>query len=291
MMLSMETGWLRRRFDDETAIRLIKEAGFDAFDYSFYYAKDQQGKDMLCDDYLQRAYTLKEHADSLGIVCNQTHAPLDFDHADEISLKNENYLRNVRAIEVSSVLGAKSIVVHSVGSVLRSNLDYFDYNINYLKSYIPYCEKYKMHISVENLHTYDDNKNAVGIKGLTTAQEHIDYIKKLDSEWFNICLDTGHTAVCGVEPDDMIMTIGNKLLKALHIHDTDKIKDRHWLPYSGSINWEKVTDALGKIGYDGDFTMEAINFFAGVPDELVEASLKYACTTGRFLMNKILYNE
>lgn len=80
----------------------------------------------------------------------------------------------------------------------------------------------------------------------------------------------------------------NRQLAALHIHDNDRLKDQHLLPYAGSLNWEKITTALRKISYKGDFTLEAINFFSGVPDELIMLSLCYAEQVGRFLIDKIL---
>ena len=42
MCLSTGTTLLRRKLDDKTAIRMIKEAGFDSFDYSFCYMLHQQ---------------------------------------------------------------------------------------------------------------------------------------------------------------------------------------------------------------------------------------------------------
>lgn len=287
MRLSTETSWLRRRFDNYIAIKMIKDAGFDAFDFSFCYMMDQPENDMLDDDYIDKAYKLRAYMDEIGIECNQAHAPLDFDHTDEIALENVNYLRNVRSIAVASILGAQSIVVHPVGSVLQSELDYFEYNGRYLKSYIPYCEKFKMHISVENLNTYSDGK-PIGISGFTTPQEIITWVNNLESEWFNICVDTGHSAITGIEPEDMISAMDNRQLAALHIHDNDRLKDQHLLPYAGSLNWEKITTALRKISYKGDFTLEAINFFSGVPDELIMPSLCYAEQVGRFLIDKIL---
>ncbi len=286
MKLSTETCCLRRRFGDKTTIKMIKDAGFDAFDYSFCYMLDQPQNDMLGDDYLERAYSLKSYAEELGIECNQAHAPLDFKHYDNISLDDEKYLRNVRAIEVASVLGAKSIVIHPLGSVLSSELDYFEYNTEYLKSYIPYCEKFGIHISVENLNMAKDGKPA-GIPGFTTPEEIVSWVKSLGSDWFKICVDTGHSAITGIEPEDMISGVGNSMLAALHIHDNDRLRDGHLLPFEGKLNWENITSALRKIEYKGDFTLEAINFFQGVPDELVLPSLRYAEQTGRYLISKI----
>ena len=45
MKLSTETGGLRRRYDDKVAVKMIKDAGFDAFDYSFCYMLDQPEKE------------------------------------------------------------------------------------------------------------------------------------------------------------------------------------------------------------------------------------------------------
>lgn len=287
MRLSTETGWLRRKYDDKTAIKMIKDAGFDAFDYSFYYTKDQPEKDMLGDDYLEKAYALKNYMKEIGIECNQAHAPLDFRHTDEIDLSNENYLRNVRSIEVASILGAESIIVHSLGSVLFTDLDYFDYNRKYLKSYIPFCEKYKMNISVENLNTHDTQNNPVGIPGLTTPKEILSWVENLGSEWFNICVDTGHSAITGIEPEDMISAMNNKQLKALHIHDNNRLKDQHLLPFCGTLHWDRILEALREIEYNGDFTFEATNFYAYIPDELIMPAMKYAEQMGRFLIGKI----
>jgi len=289
MRLSTETGGLRRRFNDKTAVRMIKEAGFDAFDYSFCYMLDQPWNDSLDDNYLEKAYELKKYADSIGIECNQAHAPLDFRHTDSISLDDMKYRRNVRAIEVASVLGAKSIVIHPLGSILKSNdhnLDYFEYNTMYLRSYIPYCEKFKMHISVENLNTSKDGK-ALGIPGLTTPDEISGWVKSLGSEWFNICLDTGHSAITGIEPEDMIRGIGGEMIKAVHIHDNDRLGDRHQLPYRGELNWENVAKALRDINYEGDFTLEATICPSNLPDELLPASLRYAHDVGRYIMSMI----
>lgn len=44
-------------------------------------------RDMLGDNYTEKAKELREYADSLGICCNRTHAPFDF--TEKILLKNQ----------------------------------------------------------------------------------------------------------------------------------------------------------------------------------------------------------
>ena len=104
MRLSVETYILREMFSDESALRMIREAGFDAFDYSFYWVSD--GTDMLRQDFLQRASLLRRLADDLGLFCNQAHAPFEMEYGDAFDLTNTNYLRLVRCLEFAAVLGA-----------------------------------------------------------------------------------------------------------------------------------------------------------------------------------------
>ena len=194
MLLSTETSGLRLKYDDKIAIKMIKDAGFDAFDGSLCYMKGQPEKDLLDDNYIERAKELRAYADEIGIVCNQTHAPLDFQYTDETDLSNENFLRNVRAIEVSSILGAKSIIFHGLGIVYAHDIDYIEYNTKYLRSYLPYCEKYNMKISYENSCAISKDMKAIPIPGVHTAEEYMRFIDSLDNRWFNICVDTGHLA-------------------------------------------------------------------------------------------------
>ena len=40
MKLSIETHVLHKRYGDEKAISMLKKAGFDSIDYSYYYEQD-----------------------------------------------------------------------------------------------------------------------------------------------------------------------------------------------------------------------------------------------------------
>ena len=79
-------------------------------------------------------------------------------------------------------------------------------------------------------------------------------LDELDSDGFVMCLDIGHVAITGTEPEDYIRGMSNKRLKALHVHDTDYLGDTHTIPYLGKHNWNEICKALGEIGYDGAFT-------------------------------------
>jgi len=88
-------------------------------------------------------------------------------------------------------------------------------------------------------------------------------------------------------PVDFIHKLGNKWLKALHIHDSNGHMDSHTLPYLGMADWDAICAALKEIKYDGDFGFEAGNFLKPLPKELCPIGTKMLCETGKYLVNKI----
>ena len=52
-------------------------------------------------------------------------------------------------------------------------------------------------------------------------------------------------------------------------------------------DWDKIANALNAVGYEGDFTMEAVNFLKPLPVELYPIASKMIAETGRYVANKI----
>lgn len=280
MLLSVETYVLRERFGDCKAIRLIKDAGFDAYDYSFYWTSD--GTDMLGDDYLERAHVIRELSDSLGIVCNQAHAPFEIRCGDTLDETGEKYLRLVRSIEAAAVLGAPNIVVHVLKpSLLPEGVDFWEFNRAYLKSLEKYSKKYGVKISVETLFNGDDTPV------LGEPEDMRAFLKSLDSDRFSVCIDLGHLSKSGLIPEEIIRSYTPDELEALHVQDNNLKDDSHWLPYCGDLNWEGVTAALAQIGYSGDFTFEICGYLRRQDEKNIPNALTFAEQTGRLLISKI----
>ena len=53
---------------------------------------------------------------------------------------------------------------------------------------------------------------------------------------------------------EMIHALGHRI-GALHLHDNNKWKDSHALPFTMDIDFVPIMHALGEIGYAGDITM------------------------------------
>lgn len=282
MKLSAETYVMRERFDDKTAIKMLKDAGFDCFDYSLYWAEGE--KNMLGDDYLSRAEDLRAYADGIGIECNQAHSPFDVRHTDEFDVSNGKYRELVRSLEFAAVMGAKTVIVHAIKDDVPSDTDIFKLNREFYSSLIPYCEKFGIDISVENLFAY---KDGVFNPVLAQPSEHIEFVKSLNSDRFNICLDVGHSAITGVLPENAVLGMDKNILKALHIHDNDFKGDRHLMPYFGNFDWDKICGALKEIGYDGELTFEIFGTLRKLPSGALFDALVFARKIGDILIEKI----
>jgi sugar phosphate isomerase/epimerase len=280
MRLSVETHFLRKRFGDKTAIKMLKDAGFDAFDYSFYYEDDKCAIDLLSDDFEKQARELRAYADSIGAVCNQAHAPFCFNYGDTLDMGNEAYKKIVRSVISAGILGADNIIVHCKHR-LPLEVDFLQYNYDYYKSLEKYCKEYDICVSVENLFT------ARLEPVFANPYQLMSFVEKLDSPYFNICCDVGHAAITGFEPADVISRMNNKMLRALHIQENDYKRDSHTLPFLSKLKWDDICKALKDIDYQGDFTYEIGSFFKGFPDELLPEALRLAEKTGRYLISKI----
>ena len=284
MKLSVELYTLAQRFGDFKAVEIAKKAGFDAIDYSYYY--DKECDDVLGDGYKEYAKKLREHLDEVGIFCNQAHAPFTFKYGMEKNISEQKYLWMVHALESASILGATNIVVHSVN--VPEGVSFEEYNVQYYKSFIPYCEKFGIHIAVENLFNRDTKRKRITGK-LGSPAELNSIVEKINSPWVVACVDIGHAALTGYEPEDFIKGMNPNILKALHVQDNDYIDDRHILPYTGQLNWEAIMSSLKKAGYDGDLTFEIIKYLDRFPDELFSEVLKFSALVGKHLIS--IYNK
>jgi sugar phosphate isomerase/epimerase len=72
-----------------------------------------------------------------------------------------------------------------------------------------------------------------------------------------ICLDFGHAFLMGDVPD-IIEAVSEHLITT-HVHDNDRTKDDHRVPFDGRIDWNSALMTMQKIGYDGTYLMELAN--------------------------------
>lgn len=288
MIISTETDSFARKFGDHDAIKYLAKAGFDAFDYSMFAMLDKNiTHPLIRDDYKEYAQSLRRTADENNIICNQSHAPFpSYISADD--KYNEIIIHAIiRAMEVSAILGAKIIIVHPITS--GNPLQFKEMNFEFYNNLLPYCKKFNIKIALENMWGWDSQNKKVMPAPCSTGSEFCEYLDMLDKDWFVACLDLGHGEMQGsgaVSSAELIYALGHDRLKALHVHDNDKINDSHSLPFIGKINWDEIMCALKAINYDGDFTFEADYFFNGFPPELYLSAAALMLDIGRYFIRK-----
>ena len=99
------------------------------------------------------------------------------------------------------------------------------------------------------------------------------------------CVDIGHAALTGYEPEDFIKDINPNFLKSLHVQDNDYLDDRHTLPYTGVLNWKAIMTSLKAAGYTGDLTFEITKYLGKFPKEIFPDVLRFAAIVGKHLVS------
>ncbi len=288
MRLSTTTGITRNLFSHKETIKILADAGFDAYDISLTEMKPGSSSPFFKDTYLEYAKELRDFADSIGIVCNQAHAPFHSTSGDE-KADAEMFRSIVRSMEVAAVMGADIIVVHPVQHLCYAEYreELFEMNIDFYNRLIPYAEKFGIKIATENMWQWFSEEHTPTDSVCSRSKEFCALIDAIGSEWVTGCLDIGHVSLMGADIPDFIKAMGNKRLLALHVHDTDFKADLHTAPFMANIDYMAAAHALGEIGYKGDFTFEATNFTKHMPKEFIPTGVKFLCDIGRFLMAEI----
>ncbi len=292
MLLSMPTSVLSERIGVEKTIQLIKNAGFDAFDFSQFDIRSNPDSPLNRDNYAEYAHSLRQFADKAGIQCNQSHAPFPSSCGDA-EKDGLFYEQIIRSIEIASILGAKIIVVHPKQHLryARNAKKLIEINREFYRSLIPYAEKYNIKIAVENMW---QSKKVFGYKIIdstcSSPEEFCEYIDFQNSPWICGCLDIGHIPLVRRDISDFILKMGARI-EALHVHDNNLLRDNHTFPYLNKIDYEPVLKALHDIGYQGDLTFEANYFFKRVPDDLLLPAAKYLAEIGRYMISQITAEE
>ena len=289
MKISMEGHELRRRYGDKKMIAMLKEAGFDAVDYTLYSTQDDL-RILLSEgqEYIAHAKEVRAMLDEAGMVCNQAHAETGMRDYFAYDPSNKKYLEVVRCIEIAGILGAKQLVVHGVGDPLHYDEEkMIQCNVKYYKSLIPYCQQNNVRVAVENLAAMDPASQRYR-SFIGTSDVHSRVVTECNSPWIVGCMDIGHAALFQ-DPVDFIKRSAPGVIQALHVQDMDYVDDRHMPPFTQDLDWPGIMKALKETGYQGDLTFEIVLYMKRMPDALMPDALKFAHRIGEHLVS--LYQQ
>jgi len=281
MKIVERTALLRNRFDDFKALDLIKQAGFDGFDYSMTGPNDDWHIPLIDSNYLSYAKKIKEYADSIGLPCLQAHAPYAYNLPDKLPAYID---KAKKSMEIAKELGCKYIVIHPINyfnAIGNADLLY--------RKLIPFAQELDVVICTENMFNWKNPKQNETIPSACgNAKDFVDCVDCVDSPYLKACMDIGHANMVNCEGASHFIRSLKDRIVCLHVHDNDLYDDQHTLPYLGDADWDKITTDLKEIGYNGHFTFEEVGFMNGFPNELMLDCLKFKVKVGKHLASKIL---
>jgi sugar phosphate isomerase/epimerase len=282
MLYTTHTHRLGNAYGVLRAAELLHEGGFSGIDLSLYKPKGEA----FSDDYKRVADELVAFSKSSGLVLHQGHAPY---------CRYELYKDTVepfmpRAFEFFGRIGVSYVVVHPMyyPEVYRGREEeIFELNVAYYRSLMPYAKEYGFKIAAENMWIYHPVTKAVKPSYLSDPSEMKRLFEAVDSpDSFTMCLDLGHSAIAGYEPDEVIRALGKDILGCMHAQDVDYLIDWHTLPGVGKLNWDRICKALGEIDYQGSFNLEADNFYSGFDKDFYPTVTRFMADTARCLAER-----
>ncbi|MHB9034521.1 MAG: sugar phosphate isomerase/epimerase family protein [Anaerolineae bacterium] len=125
----------------------------------------------------------------------------------------------------------------------------------------PETERYGVYLAIEN----GDPHNLASI-----AQVFEWY----GPEFVGLCYDCGHGNLAG-DGLEWLDKLGTRLL-ALHLHDNDGHSDQHKLPFTGTIDWDRLMRLIAKSTYRKWVSLELGAHHTGISDEDLLLDMAYA---------------
>lgn len=289
MLISMLTNVTSYRFNsDEHAIRMIKDAGFDAFDIGLEITR-KSGRlpyeyRIEVPDYREKAEALRKLSQELNIPCCSAHGPCLTGHADR-EIHEHMFRQTVHSMEYAAIVGAKAIVVHPIHIMNHGTHrdEQMQLNIDMYSRLAPYARDFGIKVAAENL--IERGPTGDLIPAVCGTAEEFCRIVDVDPDWITVCLDIGHSACAGVDIPALIRALGKERIHMLHLHDNDLKGDLHLLPYQGKVNFAEIVKALRDIQFDGIMDMEVD--LGRFPSELFAPTAKLMCTIGNYLKSQI----
>lgn len=250
----------------EAGIARMRSHGYTAMDYPEFIHTDTelfQMKHSAFEEYLQSQAKIYRQE---GIEVYQTHGPWRYPPQDFTAEdRAERFEKMAKSIEGTAILGCKNIVIHPLMPFTIDDEGHEketrEINLEFFGKLCSMAEEQGVVINFENM--------PMRHFSLASTSEILGFVKEINSDFFKVCLDTGHSAAIGNSPAEDARILGKDYLCSLHIHDNNGRSDYHWQPFSGVIDWEDFCKALREISFDGVMNLES-GRQRNLPEELRE---------------------
>ena len=236
----------------EKGAEKIRAHGYDCIDYQ--QLADTEGDLWKLDARGMEEQLRKERAvyEGAGLEISQTHGPWRWPPKDATPEdRAERFEKMSRAVEATAVLGAPYMVIHPIMPFgTGENPDparFYEMNFEYMSRLAEKGRACGVVVCLENM--------PMPMLTLARPQEIADFVRKIDSPYFKMCLDTGHSMVCRTQPGAALRQTKD-VVRVLHVHDNDGRGDFHRIPYQGVIDWADFSAALREVEFAGSVSSE-----------------------------------
>lgn len=298
MKISTSTFGVIKPYGMEEGLKMLREAGFEAIDYSITQnAMDWEDgffQDVSSPAFAEHFRRIGQTVRDCGLEMYQCHAPYAKVTISDPAFYAQLQQQTIRSVYAAAYMECPYIVAHPVLDVAfchgqnkerarQTSLDYFS-------AIAPVLKETGVTMCIENLFFYIQETKEWAICYGSTGEELadiIDTLNEMHGPRFAACVDTGHAVVAKQDPAEMLKILGHRT-KVLHIQDNLGVRDEHLIPTEGKIDWKRVATALGEIGYTGTFNFEVTNPFGALHNdtfsrETFRCACRYLYLVGRSL--------
>ena len=259
-MLDLTSDYITDEGTPEPYLQPLAAAGFSHLHWCHEWGSDY----LYSDDEIRMAKELL-HENALSLVDLRASAGKEKDWTSgngDVRRAGVELVKN--RMRMTARLGGEVIILHLSAepqdgsardvfwSQLRKSLDELE----------SYSRDQLVRIALENL--LDDNYAT-----LETV------FKQYSPDSIGMCYDSGHGQIVKGGLDFLERT--QERLISLHLNDNDSKSDLHKLPFSGHVEWRRLTKLIASSGYDGPITLESTIEHTGFKEAdsfIQQASLK-----------------
>jgi sugar phosphate isomerase/epimerase len=83
-------------------------------------------------------------------------------------------------------------------------------------------------------------------------------LAEFKSDNFCFCYDSSHDQLGPGKPYEILEEFADRLY-AVHLSDNDGLADRHWIPFTGIVDWERICYILNGARYSNPLLLEVEN--------------------------------
>ncbi|MFH0963601.1 MAG: sugar phosphate isomerase/epimerase family protein [Planctomycetota bacterium] len=247
-MLAIATDYAHDTGCPEPALRRIAEAGFSRVHWCHHWSDDFLYSDVEVDAISR---WLADYHLSLDGVHATTGAEKRWTSSLEYErLAGVELVKN--RISLAQRLGGDVIVIHPTSEEGDKFPPAFAALTKSLDELEPFARRSNVRLALEN-------GDFAQIQTL---------FSRYSSDFLGLCFDSGHANLAPFERTglDHLEKLKDRLL-ILHLHDNNGLWDQHIIPFSGTIDWDRLARILAGSPCADRLTLETLMQEAGIDDE------------------------